>query len=189
MLSIEDVFKQQRQLLIRRLDRWLSLKQYFKGSEQWADGRPKTWCNVAARDFIDSEYHSPLSKGGLCSWYNLDISVLGDTPRNLILCTPIPKYLKLVGDAYLAMKLDLLSPSYAISLAQLGIPIHVINLTGTHEAILHPSSKMLTPTTAQSIIVAQHGEKSGILSAYDQMSFGIKDVSELVFVLYPLMVD
>lgn len=169
------------------LDIWLKDSRYFVGSETWEDGSPKLWCNIAARDFLDSRFKSDTIKGGFYNYYNFDLSCINSIIMKAIRSTPIKSYLEKIVTAYFDDKLRLVSWSEAIDIAGYGIPIHVINPQGTHEAILHPNSHHYHTNYSEHIYVAQHGVKSGIFKITDPWSFNVGGASELIYILYKEM--
>jgi hypothetical protein len=188
MLSVEQLKIFARETLSIRLEVWVNMPQYFAGSEKWPDGKDKVWCNVAARDFLDSQFKSSVIKGGLCSWYNYDLSVLGGDVKSLIRATPIDKYYQLVLHAAKACKVEIIEYSTAIDYARCGYPIHIIDTKCTHEAIMHPSSYYGGSFSKSSIFIAQHGLHSGIFPLRNEWVFGKVSEQDLIFIRYPRVV-
>lgn len=184
-LSIEEIFYTERQLLSARLEQWVKMSEYFAGSEKWPDGRPKLWCNVAARDFLDSTYKNPLVKGGLINWYDYDLTVIGLPIKQIIRNTTIIEYQRRLNYNFTNGKVRSLPLSMAVDYAYIGVPVHVINREATHEAILSPASIPVDLGKDTVIIVAQHGVKSGLFDVRDTWSFGTNNPFDLNYYIYP----
>jgi hypothetical protein len=152
------------------------------------DKYPITYCNVAARDLIDQVYNSySPGKGGLLHYDDYDLQVISRTIsiRDLILCTPIPKYYDLVNTAINKGVLACLSLEEIINVVGSGEIVHLIRKNNEHEAVVYEA---YTNTQGEiKLLVAQCGLKCDILPFDDPWAFADSKIgNEVLAVVYPL---
>ena len=170
----------------RVLNRMTTLLEYVPGPEKWPDGRVKTWCNIAARDVLDSQYEGTCERGGYISAYNYDLSIVFPQKaiRNIIMNTPIATYekeiLKAVKDGII-IELDEWTIQDAYEQGEI---IHLISAQKNHEALV--SSTLFVPSRGLFIECAQCGLYCGIYDVTDPKSFGaVKLGFNIHAIVYP----
>jgi hypothetical protein len=161
--------------LLHVLEWAVELPQYQMGFEKNDDGTPKTFCNVLARDVLDSTFRRTDYMGGLINEYDYDIGAVDRkrTIRSLILNTPIEEWYHLAHLAVAGNEADFISPELAQIEANHGVPIHVISShqpPETHECIICPDSTSYD--SRRGVRIAQAGKINGIMYISDPRCFG-----------------
>ena len=170
------------------------LKQYQQGY-LYHIGEPgkkqtETYCNVYARDVLDSEYQAHLNSwangiGGLVSEYSYDLTPIHPDykPASIILNTTIPVAYKNIKEAHKKDNVKLLTPHKAQIMANEGIPIHVISVWCNHEAIVCPNPNGYDKDNGP--LLGQAGAYNGIVFLKDKKTFGAyNDLSDILYVQY-----
>lgn len=175
-----------RQLLKSRLQRAIRMRYFQPGYEKKPDGSNKYFCNVFARDFLDSRYCSVSYTGGRLSWYNYNIQFIRPNChiRDIILNTPIEEAYDNLLRISAGGHIKLLSCALAMIAAWHGDPVHVISSKHNHEAIVYPMNKIYV--VSSDLYVAQAGKHPGIFPIDHPYSFNtIAQDPDVTYILYP----
>jgi len=168
--------------LLEILEIAVALPQYQKGypnERKYANGQLVTYCNVLARDVLDSRCPKAWIMGWLIGGanssvegYDYDISFMnpGKDLMTIILGTGIDVVYNNLLKAAEIGAVKSLTPEEAQNRANDGTPVHIISLKYGHEAIVCPSA--LPYNTAVGPMVAQAGFYNGIFPISDRKSWG-----------------
>jgi hypothetical protein len=161
-------YAKQTQLLKERLDAMVEVPQYQRGYEHWADGRAKTFCNLAAWYLLDS--HIPETHyGPFTEQYNVNIEpMLRDGTYKNVLMTP----LDIAVVNIIKREIKCVGPQTAQELANKGVP--VMGICGSqgkeHVVIVRPNSDGYQ--TMRGPLISQCGWECGTWYVNDARCWG-----------------